>query len=203
MAEKILFQNEKFLGFEHPCNLLEYFQNKEIDSKKTLLKHQYTNGSSKEQQFLNRGSNKLSCSHWEKKEGTSMWNAWVFCVFLFDGNYFTPCSSFSMLTHTSFSMLTQLSELMPAGICGIPFHIYRNSNPEVFFKKSVLHLEILQENVHAEVWVQLYWNHISLWVFLCKYWTYLQESAFFREHIRGTSSIYRFYHRGYKSRGSS
>ena len=89
MAEKILFQNEKFLDFEHPCNLLEYFQNKEIDSKKTLLKHQYTNGSSKEQQFLNRGSNKLYCSHWEKKEGTTMWNVWVRCVFvLFDhGNW--------------------------------------------------------------------------------------------------------------------
>ena len=89
MAEKILLQNEKFLGFEHPYNLLEYFQNKEIDSKKTLLKHQYTNGSIKEQQFLNRGSNKLHCSHWEKKEGTRMWNTWVLCVLvLFDhGNW--------------------------------------------------------------------------------------------------------------------
>ena len=89
MAEKILLQNEKFLGFEHPYNLLEYFQNKETDSKKTFLKHQYTNGSIKEQQFLNRGSNKLHCSHWEKKEGTRMWNTWVLCVLvLFDhGNW--------------------------------------------------------------------------------------------------------------------
>ena len=29
-----MFQNEKFLGFVHPCNLLEYFQSKDIDSKK-------------------------------------------------------------------------------------------------------------------------------------------------------------------------
>ena len=72
MAEKILLQNEKFLGFEHPYNLLEYFQNKEIDSKKTLLKHQYTNGSIKEQQFLNRESNKLYCSYRKQKDGTSM-----------------------------------------------------------------------------------------------------------------------------------
>ena len=67
-----MFRNEKFLGFVHPYNLLEYFQNKETDSNKTLLKRQYTNGSIKEQQFLNRGSNKLYCSHREKKEGTSM-----------------------------------------------------------------------------------------------------------------------------------
>ena len=33
---KDLFRNEKFLGFVHPYNLLEYFQNKEIDSNKTL-----------------------------------------------------------------------------------------------------------------------------------------------------------------------
>ena len=70
-----MFRNEKFLGFVHPYNLLEYFQNKEIDSNKTLLKHQYTNGSIKEQQFFNRGSNKLHCSHREKKEATSMLNA--------------------------------------------------------------------------------------------------------------------------------
>ena len=49
-------RNEKFLGFAHPHNLLEYFQNKESNSNKTLQKHQYTNGSIKEQQFLNRGS---------------------------------------------------------------------------------------------------------------------------------------------------
>ena len=76
-----MFPNEKFLGFVHPYNLLEYFQNKETDSNKTLLKHQHKNGSIK--QFLNRGSNKFYCSHREKKEGTSMWNAWVLCVFVF------------------------------------------------------------------------------------------------------------------------
>ena len=31
-----MFRNEKFLGFVHPYNLLEYFQNKEIDLNKTL-----------------------------------------------------------------------------------------------------------------------------------------------------------------------
>ena len=67
-----MFRNENFLGFLHPYNLLEYFQNNEIDSNKTLQKRQYTNGSIKEQQFLNRESNKLYCSHREKKEGTSM-----------------------------------------------------------------------------------------------------------------------------------
>ena len=30
------FPNEKFPDFVHPYNLLEYFQNKEIDSNKTL-----------------------------------------------------------------------------------------------------------------------------------------------------------------------
>ena len=66
------FRNEKFLGFVHPYNLLEYFQNKMIDSNKTLLKRLHKNRSIKEQQFLNRGSNKLYCPHREKKEGISM-----------------------------------------------------------------------------------------------------------------------------------
>ena len=69
-----MFRNEKFLAFVHPYNSLEYLQNKETDSNKTLLKRQYTNGSIKEQQFFNRGSNKLHCSHREKKEATSMLN---------------------------------------------------------------------------------------------------------------------------------
>ena len=64
-----MFQNGKYPGF---IILSEYLQNKKIDSNKTLQKHQYTNGSIKEQQFLNRGSNKFYCSHREKKEGTSM-----------------------------------------------------------------------------------------------------------------------------------
>ena len=29
-----MFRNEKFLGFVHPYNLLEYFQNKEMDLSK-------------------------------------------------------------------------------------------------------------------------------------------------------------------------
>ena len=76
-----MFRNEKFLGFAHPYSLLEYFQNNEIDSNKTLWKRQYTNGSIKEQQFLNRGSNKLYSSHLEKKEDASMGNTWVICAF--------------------------------------------------------------------------------------------------------------------------
>ena len=73
-----MFRDEKFWRFVHPYNLLEYFQNKETDSNKTLLKHQHKNGSIK--QFLNRGSNKFYCSHREKKEGTSIWTTWVLCV---------------------------------------------------------------------------------------------------------------------------
>ena len=69
-----MFRNEKFLGFVHPYNLLEYFQNKEIDSNKTLQKHQYTIGSIKEQQFLNREITEEAI------------------------NFFTACPSFSMLT---------------------------------------------------------------------------------------------------------
>ena len=84
-----MFKNKKILGFVHPYNLLEYLRNKEIDSNKTLLKHQHTNGSIKEQQFLNRGSNKLWSSHREKKEDASMWNTWVLCVFVlfYRGNW--------------------------------------------------------------------------------------------------------------------
>ena len=43
-----MFRNEKFLGFEHPCNLFQYFQNKGIDSNNNLQKRQNTNGSIKE-----------------------------------------------------------------------------------------------------------------------------------------------------------
>ena len=31
-----MFRNVKFPGFEHPCKLLEYLQNKGIDSNNTL-----------------------------------------------------------------------------------------------------------------------------------------------------------------------
>ena len=34
--KNFLFQNEKFLGFVHPYNLLEYFKNKDIDLNKIL-----------------------------------------------------------------------------------------------------------------------------------------------------------------------
>ena len=65
--KRFCFEIKKCLGFVHHYSLLGCFQNKEIDSKKTLLKRQYTNGSTKEQQFLNKGSSKLYCSHREKK----------------------------------------------------------------------------------------------------------------------------------------
>ena len=63
-----MFRNEKFLGIVHPYNLLEYFQNKETESNKTLLKRPYANGSINQQQFLNSGSNKLYCSRTEKRK---------------------------------------------------------------------------------------------------------------------------------------
>ena len=82
------FRNGKFLDFVHPYSLLEYFQNKEIDSNKAILKRQHKNGSIKKQ-FLNRGNNKLYWSHIVKKEGASMWNTWVICVFVlfYHGNW--------------------------------------------------------------------------------------------------------------------
>ena len=63
-----MFRNVKFPGFEHPCKLLEYLQNKGIGSNNTLYKQQNTNGSIKEQPFLSRGSEKLYSSHQEKKQ---------------------------------------------------------------------------------------------------------------------------------------
>ena len=47
-----MFRNEKFLGIVHPYNLLEYFQNKETESNKTLLKRPYANGLSTNNSFL-------------------------------------------------------------------------------------------------------------------------------------------------------
>ena len=47
-----------------------------------VYKYQYTNGPSKEQPFLKRGSNILYSSRQKKKEGTSMWNARVLWVVL-------------------------------------------------------------------------------------------------------------------------
>ena len=35
-----MLRNEKYPGFEHPYNLLEYFQTKDIDSNNTLQKRQ-------------------------------------------------------------------------------------------------------------------------------------------------------------------
>ena len=57
-----MFSNDKFLEFEHPYNLFEYFQNKNIDSNKTLQKRWCTNWSIKEHPFLETGRNKLYSS---------------------------------------------------------------------------------------------------------------------------------------------
>ena len=110
-------------------------------------------------------------------------------------NIFTPCSSFSILT---------MNRRMPGGICCIHFHIYRSSHPQAFFKErcSTNDLDSLQENIHAKSWLQLYWNHTSGWVFFCKYATYLQQNALFREHFWSTASVYCPKYRGYKCSGS-
>ena len=81
-----MFCNDKFPVFEHPYKSFKYFQNKGIDSNNTLnteyKKRQNTNGFIKEQPFLSKGSKILYSSHWGKKKGTSMWNAWVLWVFV-------------------------------------------------------------------------------------------------------------------------
>ena len=85
-----MFWNDKFPDFGNPYNLLEYFSNKDIGWNKTLQKRWYTNGSIKEQPFLNTEGSKLYSSHREKKEGTSMWNSWVLWVF-FPSQFFQFC----------------------------------------------------------------------------------------------------------------
>ena len=90
MAEKTsCFEMKNFWALNILTKLFEYFQNKGIDSNNTLQKRQNTNGSIKEQLFLSRESKKLYFSHREKKEGTSIWNAWVLLVFvlLHDSNF--------------------------------------------------------------------------------------------------------------------
>ena len=52
--EDFMFQKDKFPGLGNPYNVLEYFLNKNSGSKKTLQKHQYTNGSFKQQPFLKK-----------------------------------------------------------------------------------------------------------------------------------------------------
>ena len=52
--------------------------------------------------------------------------------------------------------MLNLNKLLLAGICCIHFHLYKISHPEVFFEKGVLRLASLPENIHVEVWVQLY-----------------------------------------------
>ena len=67
------------------------------------------------------------------------------------------------------------------------------NNIEVFSRKTFCeYLARLQENIHAKVWLQLYWNHT-----LDGYASYLNilqnwnRTPFFREHISGTASLYR------------
>ena len=55
-------------------------------------------------------------------------------------------------------------------------------------------LDSLQENIHANVWLQS--------IFVCKYATYLQQNATFREHVWRTVSVYRSKYRGCNCRGS-
>ena len=77
-----MFQDDKFPGSGNPYNLFEYFQNKAFDSNKTLQKRWYTNGSIREQQFLNTGSNKSYFSHWKKERRHQYVNAGVLWVFV-------------------------------------------------------------------------------------------------------------------------
>ena len=107
--------------------------------------------------------------------------------------YFTPCSSFfyfnSEKVNAGRHMLYSLSYIAVNQRC---------FSRKVFYK----YLDSLQENIHAKAWLQLYWNHTSAWVFFCKYTTYLQQSAFFREHFWRTDIVYRSKYRRYKCRGS-
>ena len=75
---------------------------------------------------------------------------------------------------------------------------HRCFSRKVFYK----YLYILQEKIHVKVWLPLYWNHTSAWVFFCNYGTYLQQNASFREHICRTASVYRSKYRGCKCTGS-
>ena len=87
-------------------------------------------------------------------------------------------------------MLT-LNKRLLAGICCVYFHIYRKSHPEVFFKKGVLHLASLQENIYAKC--EFNSTEITLlYVHSSKKMKHLQQNTFFREHIWGTPSVYRF-----------
>ena len=72
--------NEKFLGFVQSYNLLEYFPNKEIDSIKLCVNTSIQMNLSKNSSFLIEEAINF-IAHTEK-EGISMWNAWVLCVFV-------------------------------------------------------------------------------------------------------------------------
>ena len=78
--------------------------------------------------------------------------------------------------------------------------IYTEAVTQMCFSRKVFkeYLDSLQRNIHAKVWLQLYWNPTSACVFFYKYTTYLQQNAFFREHLRRTASVYRSKYRGKK-----
>ena len=72
----------------------------------------------------------------------------------------------------------------------------QKQSPRAAFQErcSTNNPDSLQENVHAKVWFQS--------VFVCKYATYMEQNAIFREHFWRTASAYRSKYRGYKYRGS-
>ena len=97
-----MFRNDKLPSLRHSYNVFEYFLNKDSGSKKTLLKRQYTNGSSKEQPFLKKWGNNLYSSHQVKKGDTSMYNASVLLILCFP-----PCFQFYYETEDN-SIQTQV-----------------------------------------------------------------------------------------------
>ena len=68
--------------------------------------------------------------------------------------------------------------------------IYIKEITQKIFSRKVVYeyLASLHENIHVKVWPPLYWSCTPTWVFFCKYTTYLQQNAFFREHIWGSAT---------------
>ena len=66
-----MFRNEKFPGFQHPYNLLEFFQNIGIDSYGSKS----SNGSMKNNRFSAEEAKNYIPRTEKRKKGTSMSNA--------------------------------------------------------------------------------------------------------------------------------
>ena len=66
--------------------------------------------------------------------------------------------------------------------------LQRCSWEKVFWKYAAN----LQENTHAEVAKQLYWNHTSVWVFYCKFAASFQNT-FYKEHLWMAASEFILY----------